>query len=101
MSKIAVIAKLTTNEGKRDEVVAVMTAMVEAVNAEVGTEIYALHTQADDDVTIWFYELYTDKDSLKAHGTSEAMAASGPKLKGLLAGRPEIIMLNPVAAKGL
>ena len=101
MSKIAVIAKLTAKEGKRDEVIAVMTEMVGAVNAEAGTEIYALHTQADDEVTIWFYELYTDGDALTAHGSSEAMAASGPKLKGLLAGRPEIIKLTPVAAKGV
>jgi quinol monooxygenase YgiN len=98
---IAIIAKLTAVEGRRDDVVEVMRSMVEAVNAEAGTTVYALHVQADDDVTIWFYERYTDDAALVAHGTSDAMKASGPRLKGLLAGRPEIIRLSPVAAKGV
>lgn len=101
MSKIALLAKITAAEGKRDEVVAIFAAHVAAVAAEAGTEVYALHTSPADDVTIWFYELYTDKDGLDAHSTSEGMKALNPKLKGLLAGRPELIMLTPVAAKGL
>ena len=101
MSKIAVLAKITTVEGKRDEVAALFAAHVQAVEAEAGTEVYAMHIAAADDVTIWFYEIYTDKAAIDAHGGSEAMKALNPKLKGLLAGRPELTMLTPVAAKGL
>ncbi len=101
MSKIAVLAKLTAAEGKRDELVAVLSAQVGLVNDETGTEIYALHTSATDEVTVWFYELYTDKAALDAHSTSENMKALGPKLKGLTAGRAEIIPLTPVVGKGL
>ena len=50
---------------------------------------------------IYFYERYTDQAALAAHGSSDAMKAVGPKLKGLTAGRPEITMLTPVAAKGV
>jgi quinol monooxygenase YgiN len=101
MSELAVIAKLVTLPGKRDDVVAVLSAMVDDVKAEVGTEVYALHTQNDDDVTIWFYERYVDKAALGVHGATDAMKALGPKLAGLLAGRPELTMLTPVAAKGV
>ncbi len=75
--------------------------MVDAVNAEAGTTMYVLHVQADDDVTVWFYERYTDAAALAAHGSSDAMKATGPKLKGLLAGRPEVIRLATVAGKGI
>ena len=101
MSKIAVLAKITTAEGKRDEVVAIFAGHVAAVDAEPGTEVYALHTSPADEVTIWFYEIYTDKACLDAHSGSDAMKALNPKLKGLLAGRPEITVLTPVVAKGL
>lgn len=101
MSKIAVLAKLTAAEGKRSEAVAVLSAQVGLVNEETGTEIYALHTDDSDEVTIWFYELYLDAEALALHSGSPAMAALGPKLKGLMAARPEIMRLSPVTAKGL
>jgi quinol monooxygenase YgiN len=99
MSKIAVLAKLVAAPGKRDDLVAVLSAQVALVNDEAGTEVYALHTAGDDDV--WFYELYTNDDAFAFHGTTDAIKALGPKLAGLLAGRPEIIKLQPVVAKGL
>ena len=99
-SVIAVIAKITAKPGSRDQVVAVLAEMVQAVNNEPGTLTYAMHTQADDDVTVWFYERYSDAAALATHGSSDAMKASGPKLAGLLAGRPEIIRLTPHSAKG-
>jgi quinol monooxygenase YgiN len=101
MSKTVVLAKVTAREGKRADVVAVLSEMVEHVNTESATEVYAMHTAVDDDVTVWFYERYSDEAGLTSHSTSETMKAVGTKLAGLLAGRPELIRLNDVAAKGL
>jgi quinol monooxygenase YgiN len=101
MAKLAVLAKLTCREGSRDAAVAVLEKQVAAVAAEAGTEVYALHVANDDDITIWFYELYVDQEALAFHGATEAMKALGPNIAPHLAGRPELIMLSPVAAKGL
>jgi quinol monooxygenase YgiN len=101
MSKVAMVAKMTAVEGKRDELVEVLDRLLEAVAGEEGTEVYALHLDAADADVVWFYELYTDMDALTAHGGSEAMQAVGPDLTALLAGRPELIFLTPVRAKGL
>ncbi len=101
MSKIAILAKLSAVEGKREELVNILAAQVGLVTDEKGTEIYALHVAADDETTVWFYELYVDQAAFAYHGTTEAMKALGPKLAGLLAGRPEIIKLTPIVAKGL
>lgn len=102
MSKPAVIAKITTQDGKRDEVIAVFRKMIDYVtSSEEGTEVYALHTDDKDPNVLYFYELYRDGESLASHGTSDMMKAVGGELRGLTAARPEIIMLTPVAGKGL
>ena len=95
------VAKMTAVEGKRDELVATLDRLLEAVAGEEGTEVYAMHLDAADADVVWFYELYADMDALTAHGGSEAMQAVGPDLTTLLAGRPELTFLTPVRAKGL
>lgn len=102
MSKVAVIAKLTAVEGKRSEVAEVLAGLaMDNVADEAGTEIYAAHVDSGDEVTVWFYELYSDQDALAAHGAGDGMKTVGAALAGLLAGPPEIHVLGPVAAKGL
>ena len=101
MTKVAMVAKMTAAEGRRDELVSAFGRLFDAVAGEQGTEVYALHLDAGDPAVVWFYELYTDMDGLTAHGTSEAMKAIGPELSSLMAGRPELTFLTPVRAKGL
>jgi quinol monooxygenase YgiN len=101
MSKVAVLAKLTAADGKRDELVEAFSSMFDAVAGEEKTEIYAVHVDAADPNVVWFYELYTDQEGFNAHGTSDAMKAAGAALGPLLAGRPELMFLTPVRAKGL
>jgi quinol monooxygenase YgiN len=98
--KIAMIAKLTLQPGKRDEAVNALKLVTDAVPDEAGTEVYTLLLDPKDDDTIWFFELYTDKDGLDAHGKSEAMAAAIGGFGHLLAGAPELTRLSPQTAKG-
>lgn len=102
MSKISIIAKITAQDGKRDELVAAFAPMLEHVGtAEPGTEVYMLHTDDKDPNVCWFYELYTDGEAAKVHGTSDMMKAVGKNLAPLLAGRPELSFVTPVGGKGL
>jgi quinol monooxygenase YgiN len=101
MAKVALVARMTAQTGKRDQLVEAFGPLYDAVADEAGTEVYALHLDAGDEDVVWFYELYSAMDSLTAHGTSEAMKAVGPQLASLLAGQPELTFLTPVRAKGL
>jgi quinol monooxygenase YgiN len=101
MPNVAVLAKISAQPGKRDEVVAALAPMIEAVKEEPGTLVYAMHTDNADADVVWFYELYDSQDSLAAHGGSQAMKEAGGRLAGLVGGRPELFMLTPVGAKGL
>lgn len=102
MAKPALIAKMTAADGKRDELVAVFSKMLDYVTAsEGGTEIYVLHTDDRNADVVWFYEMYADADALKTHGGSDMMASVGKELAPLLAGRPELMRLTPVGGKGV
>lgn len=101
MSKTAVIAKLPIKEGEKDAFLAAFAEMTAQVEQEGGTEIYILHWDRKDENLAYIYELYSDKDSFKAHGVTDAMKAFQVALGGLLGGAPELIGLTPETGKGL
>lgn len=96
---IAIIAKLTVKEGKEDEFKAAGAEMVAAVKAnEAGRTLqYTLAQSKSAPTEFYFIEAYADDEAAAAHTKTDHMAAFGGKLAGLLAGRPEIIRLDPVA----
>ncbi len=98
---IVMMTKLTAQEGKRDDLVAALTKLVDHAHLEPGTLVYALHTALDDPNVLWFYERFADKDALKAHSASDVGKSVFPSLAGLLAGPVEMIKLADVAAKGI
>ena len=102
MAKKALLAKLTTQDGKRDQLLAAIAdqAMANAAG-EPGTEIYAAHKDENDPNVVWFYELYSDEAALAAHGSSEGLKEFGKSIRDLMAGRPELIHLEPASAKGI
>ena len=100
MAKISMLAKLKVKEGKGDELIAAFAPLFEQVEKEPGTEVYALNRAKDDPDVFWFYELYTDDQALGAHGSSDAMAKAGPSFGALIA-ESELILGDPVRAKGL
>ncbi len=101
MSNVIVLAKITAQEGTRDDLIAGMAPMMEHVETEPGTLQYILSTDANDDNVVWMYEVYADQASFEAHGGSDAMKALGAAIGPFLAGRPELIFLTPVRGKGL
>jgi quinol monooxygenase YgiN len=101
MPKISAIATLTAAEGKAGELSAALEALIEAADEEPGLEIYSLHKDPEDENTLYFFELYTDDEALAVHGKGENVRAAMGALAGLLAGRPDVKTLSPVAAKGL
>lgn len=96
---IAVVAKLTVQEGKEEEFKTAGAEMVAAVKAnEAGRTLqYSLTQSMKNSTEFYFIEAYADDDAMAEHGKTAHMAAFGGKIGGLLAGRPEISRLNIVA----
>lgn len=102
MTQVAVVAKLTAAEGKHEELAAVIADLVAQVqNDEPGTLVYAAGQDTDDASVFWFYEFYGSSDAATGHSTGQALAKAAEQMRGLLAGRPEVHRLTPIAAKGL
>src|SRR5258707_12812301 len=87
MSKVTMMGSFTCQDGKAEEMGAVLAAMVKAASGEPGGEIYSYHRGAEN--TFWFFALMADEASMRSHGQSEgvqgAMSAFGP----LVAGPPQ------------
>ncbi len=101
MSKISLIAKLSAAEGKETELEARLGDLVAAADEEDGLEVYTSFRATDQPGTYYFVEVYRDEEAWGVHGKGDGMRAAMGALGGLLGGRPEIIMLEPVASKGL
>lgn len=97
---IAVIAKLTVQEGKEDEFKAAGAEMIAAVKAnEQGRTLqYSLTQNKKASTEFFFIESYADADAMAEHGKTPHMAAFGGKIGALLNGRPEITRLDPIAS---
>ena len=101
MSRVAVIAKIPAAPGKRDDLTAALQMALDNVESEPGTRYYILHEDSKDADVLWMYELYEAQSDLEAHMGAGWFAELGPLLAPLLAGRPVLTFLNPVAGKGL
>ena len=62
--KVAVLAKIPAQPGKRDELVKALQAAIDNANTEADTLLYILHIDDKDPDTVYFYELYTNQDAL-------------------------------------
>jgi quinol monooxygenase YgiN len=88
-----VVAIITPNPGQLDALEAALKELVPAVHEEDGCELYALHRGND---RIVFVEKWRDAEALRAHGSGTNTKALGEKLSGLVAGTPDIQVLEAV-----
>jgi len=100
MSKVAVIAKIPAQEGKRADLARALQTALDTAQSEPGTETYILLEDTSDANLLWMFEMYTDQEALTVHMGSEAFKALGPAIMPFLAGRPELIFVSPVGGKG-
>ncbi len=99
MGKISMIGTILCQDGKADEMEAVLATMVDAAADEPGVEIYSYHRGEEN--KFWFFALMANEESMQNHGQSEAMQAAMSAFKPLAAGPPKMTVTRPVAAVGL
>lgn len=95
---ITVIAKLPVQEGKAEETITAIKALMKKVATEEGTLLYSLNRKSSDPNTLIFVERYKDKAALAAHGATPHFKEFSGKLATVLAGKPEITVLDELEA---
>jgi quinol monooxygenase YgiN len=98
MSKVTMIGTLKCQDGKDEEMEAVLATMVEAAGDEPGVEIYT-YLRGEEN-TFWFFALMTDEESMQNHGQTGAMQAAMQAFGPLMAEPPQMSITSPIAALG-
>ena len=92
---IGIVATLKIKEGSGSDFEAVVTELVEKVNAnEEGVVYYDLYKQ--DETTYVFLERYKDQEAQDAHGKTDYFRELGAKMGAFMAGAPDIKVLQSV-----
>lgn len=95
---IGVVATLNIQEGKAKEFEAIAGKLVENVNAnEEGALYYDLYKQ--DETTYVFLERYVNEEAFEIHKKTDYYKSIGAELGSVLAGAPDIKVLQSVNVK--
>jgi quinol monooxygenase YgiN len=101
VAPIAVFTRLEAAPGRRDELRAAFESLHDAVAAEPGTVVFAMHEATEEPDVVLFYEVYDDDRALAVHRDSAAVRDVVARLGGLLARPPEVTYARSARAKGL
>ncbi|TPE65059.1 antibiotic biosynthesis monooxygenase [Sandaracinobacter neustonicus] len=94
---IAVIATIRVKPGTAAEFEATFTALAQAVRAnEPGNLVYQLTRSRTEADTYKVLEVYADEAAIAAHRDSAHFRGAGPALGAVLAGAPELELLDTV-----
>ena len=97
---VVVLAKIKAVPEHADEVAGHLREMVGWVtDNEAATLTYCCNRSQTDPAEFVFFERYTDLGAFQAHSQSARFGELVGKLQGKLAGAPEMVMLDEVAAK--
>lgn len=91
----SVIATLKVKEDKLEEARGFLKQLAaDTLAKEPGTLAYAVHQRKDEPTTFVFYEKYESDQALADHSAN--LKAVGKQFAAVLAGPPEIVMLEEV-----
>ena len=94
---IGIVAKLKVQQGKESEFEKVFLNLREGVLAnEHGCKLYELYRMKDDPQTYVVMERYTDDAAVDQHRKTDHFRAAGKQFQSILAGPPEVTMLQAV-----
>jgi len=93
------IGTITSQDGKADEMEAVLSRMVDAATEEPGVEVYSYHRGEGNQ--FYFFALMENQEAMQGHGQSPAMQEAMQDFMPLMAEPPQMSPAKPIAAIGL
>jgi quinol monooxygenase YgiN len=93
---LTVIAKILVKPEKIEEAKSSLMGLIAPTLEENGCIDYVLHQSNDEPQLFFFYENWTDRESLENHLANEHVAAFSAKAEELLAQPAELFFLSKV-----
>ena len=97
----ALINRLTTRPGKRDEVIKIMLEAGKPFQDNAGCILYLVYEDVKDPNEIWVEDLWTSKEEHTAALARQEVRPFVAHALPLLEGMPEQIEVAPMGGKGL
>jgi quinol monooxygenase YgiN len=89
------VLQLTAREGKRDELVRVLTNYANTLDGEPGMTLFAAAADAGDEDLVWLWEEFADEDGVRGHFEHDFFRALQLELADLLAAPVAVRPLAP------
>jgi quinol monooxygenase YgiN len=97
----ALINKVTTRPGKRDEVLKILLDAGQPFDDDPACILYLVHKSVSDPNVIWVEDLWTSKEHHTAALATPEMQQSVAQAVPLLTGMPEQIEVELIGGKGV
>lgn len=95
MSEFGALLQMTAQEGKRDELMRVLTNYVNTLDGEPGTSLFAAAADPNDDDLVWVWEEFADSGAVREHFEHDFFRALQLELADLLVGPVAVRPLAP------
>lgn len=95
---ISLVVKIPLKEGKAAEFTEAFKEVAAGAATEEGNMLYSLSFAKNAPDTAVIMERYTDQDALTFHSQTDHYKAFGPKIGGLVAGAPDMMIMEEVVA---
>lgn len=95
---ISLVVKLPLKEGKADEFTEAFKEIAAGVATEEGNHLYSLNFSEKEPNLAVIMERYTDQAALGVHSQSDHFKAFNKNVGGLVAGPPEMLIMEEVVA---
>ena len=93
---LGLIAKIPVQQGKVEEAIEMFRGLMAQVAKEEGTMSYTLNRSDKDPNTLVVMERYKDKAALDFHSSTPHFKEFSSKLPAVLAGKPDIRVMEEV-----
>jgi quinol monooxygenase YgiN len=94
-ARFGAVLQLTAREGKRDDLINILTNYANTLDGEPGTTLFVAAADAGDDDLVWLWEEFEDEDAVRGHFEHDFFRALQLELADLLAGPAAIRPLAP------
>jgi len=101
MSKFGMFGKITTVDGKRDDLVAILLEAAEAMNALNECEVYIVSVKDEQPNAVWVTEIWQDELAHQASLKIDAIKTLIQRGRPLILGMETIETFVPRGGKGL
>ncbi len=94
--RMGLFVRVAAHPGGRAALLDALHRYSDQLEAEPGTELFAISLDPDDEDVVWLYEWFKDEQALEQHRESAPFAELMSGMQNLVAGSPGMLRIDPL-----